>query len=154
MNIDCLFLGKTNENYLEKGIADFHGRLKRYAHVRIKIVRERKGWMGDLARINTEGRDILDLVEPKSLIVALDRTGRQLDSDSLAAMLQLWQEQNRRTVSFIIGGALGLSQDVVSHADFVLSLSLLTFTHEMARLILLEQLYRAFTIIAGANYHK
>ncbi len=154
MNIDCVFLGQTAEAYLEKGIADFQGRLGHFAQVRIKVVKEKKGRMADQARIATEGRDLLEQVEPKSLLVALDRSGRQLDSDGLAAMLQQWQEQNRRTVTFIIGGALGLSREVVSAADLVLSLSLMTFTHEMARLILLEQVYRAFTILAGSKYHK
>lgn len=154
MNIDCIFLGQTAEAYLEKGISDFQGRLGRYAQVRIKVVKERKGRLADQVRIDTEGRDLLEQVEAKSVLVALDRTGRQLASEGLAAMLQQWQEQNRRTVSFVIGGSLGLSREVVSAADLVLSLSLMTFTHEMARLILLEQLYRGFTILAGSKYHK
>jgi 23S rRNA (pseudouridine1915-N3)-methyltransferase len=154
MNIDCIFLGSTSEGYLEKGIADFQKRLERYGRVRIKVVKERKGKMADQARIDIEGRDLLEQVEPKSLLVALDRTGRQVDSEAFAALFQQWQVQNRRTLSFIIGGALGLSRQVVASADLVLSLSAMTFTHEMARLILLEQVYRAFTILAGTKYHK
>lgn len=154
MNIDCIFLGPTSEGYLEQGIVDFQKRLAHYAQVRIKVVKERKGKLADQVRIETEGRDLLEQVEPKSLLVALDRTGRQLDSESLASLVQQWQEQNRRTASFIIGGALGLSRQVVATADLVLSLSTMTFTHEMARLILLEQVYRAFTILAGSKYHK
>jgi 23S rRNA (pseudouridine1915-N3)-methyltransferase len=154
MNIDCVFLGQTAEAYLEEGILDFQGRLGHFAQVRIKVVKEKKGRMADQVRIATEGRDLLEQVEPKSLLVALDRSGRQVDSDGLAAMLQQWRDQNRRTVTFIIGGALGLSREVVSAADLVLSLSLMTFTHEMARLILLEQVYRGFTILAGSKYHK
>lgn len=154
MNIDCIFLGQTGEGYLEAGIADFQRRLERYAQVRIKVVKERKGKMADQVRIETEGRDLLEQVEPKSLLVALDRTGRQIDSESFATLLRQWQDQNRRTASFIIGGALGLSRQVVTTADLVLSLSSMTFTHEMARLILLEQVYRAFTILAGTKYHK
>jgi len=154
MNIDCIFLGQTGERYLEEGITDFQRRLEHYAQVRIKVVKERKGRLADQVRIETEGRDLLEQVEPKSLLVALDRTGRQIDSESFATLLQRWQDQNRRTASFIIGGALGLSRQVVTTADLVLSLSSMTFTHEMARLILLEQVYRAFTILAGSKYHK
>lgn len=154
MNIDCIFLGGTSEGYLETGIADFQKRLERYGQIRIKIVKERKGRITDQARIDIEGRDLLEQVEPKSLVVALDRTGRQMGSEALAALLQQWRDQNRRTVSFIIGGALGLSRQVVTSADLVLSLSVMTFTHEMARLILMEQIYRAFTILAGTKYHK
>ena len=154
MNIDCIFLGQTDEGYLKKGINDFQKRLERYCQVRIKVVKERKGKLADQVRIETEGRDLLELIEPKSLVVALDLTGRQLDSEALAGLFQQWQEQNRRTISFVIGGALGLSRQVVAAADLVLSLSKMTFTHEMARLILMEQVYRAFTILAGSKYHK
>ena len=154
MNIECIFLGQTSEGYLEKGIADFQKRLERYCQVRVKVVKERKGRMADQVRIDTEGRDLLEQIEPKSLIVALDRTGRQVGSEAFAALFQQWQDQNRRSASFIIGGALGLSQEVLAAADLVLSLSMMTFTHEMARMILLEQVYRAFTILAGSKYHK
>jgi len=154
MNIECIFLGQTNEGYLEKGVADFQRRLERYCQVRIKVVKERKGRLADQVRIDTEGRDLLEQVEPKSLLVALDRTGRQVGSEGFAALFQQWQDQNRRTASFVIGGSLGLSREVLSAADMVLSLSLMTFTHEMARLLLLEQVYRAFTILAGSKYHK
>lgn len=154
MNIECIFLGPTAEGYLEQGIADFLKRLARYGEVRIKVVKERKGRMADQARIDSEGRDLLEVVEPKSLLVALDRTGRQVDSEGFAELFRQWRDQNRRTTSFIIGGALGLSREVVAAADLVLSLSRMTFTHEMARLILLEQVYRAFTILAGSKYHK
>ena len=154
MNIECIFLGQTSEGYLEKGIADFQKRLERYCQVSVKVVKERKGRMADQVRIDTEGRDLLEQIEPKSLIVALDRTGRQVGSEAFAALFQQWQDQNRRSASFIIGGALGLSQEVLAAADLVLSLSMMTFTHEMARMILLEQVYRAFTILAGSKYHK
>lgn len=154
MNIDCIFLGPTSEGYLEKGICDFQKRLERYSPVRVKVVKERKGRLADQVRIDAEGRDLLDQVENKSLIIALDRTGKQFDSEAFASLFQQWQDQNRRAASFIVGGALGLSKEVLSTADLVLSLSKMTFTHEMARLILLEQIYRAFTILAGTKYHK
>lgn len=154
MNIECVFLGQTSESYLEKGIADFQKRLERYCQVKVKVVKERKGRMADQVRIDTEGRDLLEQIEPKSFVVVLDRTGKQIGSEAFASLFQQWQEQNRRSASFIIGGALGLSQEVLAAADMVLSLSLMTFTHEMARMILLEQIYRAFTILAGSKYHK
>ncbi len=154
MDIECIFLGQTSEGYLEKGIADFQKRLERYCQVRVKVVKERKGRMADQVRIDTEGRDLLEQIEPKSLVVALDRTGRQLGSEAFAALFKQWQDQNRRTATFIVGGSLGLSQEVLAAADLALSLSMMTFTHEMARLLLLEQVYRAFTILAGTKYHK
>ena len=154
MNIEYIFLGQTSEGYLEEGVADFQKRLERYCQVRVKVVKEKKGRMADQVRIDTEGRDLLEQVEPKSFLVALDRTGRQVSSETLASLFMQWQEQNRRSVSFVIGGALGLSQEVLAAADMSLSLSMMTFTHEMARMILLEQVYRAFTILAGTKYHK
>jgi len=154
MYLECLFVGQTNEDYLELGIADFQKRLQRYCPLRIKIVKERKGKLADQVRIEGEGRDLLQQVEAKSFLVVLDRTGSQVSSEAFSALFQQWQGQNRKSVSFLIGGALGVSAEVLAAANMVLSLSLMTFTHEMARLLLLEQIYRAHTILAGTKYHK
>lgn len=154
MNLEFIFLGPTSEDYLGKGIADFQKRLERYCQVKVKVVKERKGKLADQVRVSTEGRDLLEQIEPKSFLVVLDRTGRQVTSEGLADLFVQWQGQNRRVVSFIIGGALGLSPEVLAAADLVLSLSMMTFTHEMARMIMLEQIYRAHTILAGTKYHK
>jgi 23S rRNA (pseudouridine1915-N3)-methyltransferase len=86
--------------------------------------------------------------------VALDRGGRQLSSEELAALLAKWRNEGQRCISFLIGGPLGLAPQLVAEADAVLALSKMTLTHEMARLFLIEQLYRAFTIMAGSGYHK
>lgn len=154
MRVDCIFLGQTAEDYLERGIDDFARRLERYCQVRLKVVKEKKGKMADLARVEAEGRELLAQVEERSLLVALDPKGRLLASEDFAELVRQWRDQNRRVVSFVIGGALGLSAEVRQRADLLLSLSPMTFTHEMARLILLEQVYRAFTILAGTKYHK
>jgi 23S rRNA (pseudouridine1915-N3)-methyltransferase len=88
------------------------------------------------------------------LRVALDPTGQSASSEELAALLTTWENQSVGTVCFLIGGHLGLHRSVLQQADMVLSLSRLTFTHEMTRLLLVEQLYRACTIKAGHRYHK
>ena len=154
MRVDFLFLGHTAESYLAQGIADFEQRLARYCQPRIRVVKERRGKMSEAARIEVEGRDLLAQVEEKSFLVALDPGGQALDSQQWAGMFRQWEGQGRRTVSFVIGGAWGLSNEVRAAAGLLLSLSPLTFTHEMARLILLEQVYRAFNILAGSQYHK
>lgn len=154
MKILCLFLGKTTEKYLEQGIADFHQRLSRYCEVSIKIIKERKGKIADQARIMEEGRLLLGEVPAGSFTVALDPLGKELTSELFAAHLQQWQLQNRKGMCFIAGGPCGLSAEVRQSADLVLSLSQMTFTHEMVRLILFEQIYRAFSILAGTKYHK
>lgn len=154
MYLECLFVGQTNEDYLAQGIADFQKRLQHYCPLRIKIVKERKGKLADQVRMEGEGRDLLQQVEAKSFLVVLDRTGSQVSSETFSSLFQQWQGQNRKSVSFLIGGALGVSAEVLAAANMVLSLSLMTFTHEMARLLLLEQIYRAHTILAGSKYHK
>ena len=89
-----------------------------------------------------------------SFVVCLDRSGREVDSLELAAQVERWQMQGQKKITFIIGGPLGLSPAILNRADLKLSLSAMTFTHEMSRLLLLEQLYRACTIKAGEKYHK
>ena len=87
-------------------------------------------------------------------IAALDRSGRQYSSDGLADLLKKLSVNIRGSVCFMIGGPLGLSEEILDKADAVIALSKMTFTHEMSRIILLEQTYRAFTIIQGEKYHK
>ena len=97
---------------------------------------------------------LLELTAAASLVVALDPAGRTPDSEELASLLTGWEDRGAHTVCFLIGGHLGLHRSVLARADLVLSLSRLTFTHELTRLVLLEQLYRACTIRAGHRYHK
>ena len=156
MQLTFLFLGKTKESYLAAGIDDFSKRLKRYAQVSIKIIKEKK-WASkesDAKIKGEEGETLLANIPPSSFVVALDRTGRQIDSEELATLLTKWEGRGVRSVTFVIGGPLGLADKVLAQANVTLSLSKMTFTHEMARLILLEQLYRAFSINAGTGYHK
>ena len=101
-----------------------------------------------------EGKRILELVNPKSFAVLLDVGGKSLSSHELAQNIEKWQIQGLKEVIFVIGGAGGVSSEVVKKADYRLSLSFLTFTHEMARVLLLEQLYRAYSIIKGFPYQK
>lgn len=156
MQFTFLFLGKTKEPYLAAGIDDFSKRLKRYAQVDIKIIREKKRTAkeADVKIKGEEGETLLANIPPSSFVVALDRTGRQIDSKELATLLTKWEDQGVRNVAFVIGGPLGLADKVLEQANMTLSLSKMTFTHEMSRLILLEQLYRAFSINAGTGYHK
>ena len=155
MRFEFLFLGKTKEPYLAAGIADYAERLARYVATDIKTLKEKKTKKGEseTVLIEKEG-DILLQGGQGSYLVCLDRSGRQMDSMELAAQVEGWEMQGRKKITFIIGGPLGLSPAVLTKADIVLSLSVMTFTHEMTRLLLLEQLYRACTIRAGEKYHK
>ncbi len=162
MRFELLFLGKTKEDYLARGIADFADRLGRYAEVKITTIKPprppKSGGMkndGEEARlIREEGRLLLAHLEAGSRLVALDPAGKMVSSPELADLLTRWEEQGSNRLTFALGGPLGLAPEVGERADLLLSLSAMTFTHEMARLLLLEQLYRAWTIKVGSNYHK
>jgi 23S rRNA (pseudouridine1915-N3)-methyltransferase len=118
----------------------------------VKPVPIKKG-RGTQEILAQEGRAIAKRLEPRDYLIVLDRSGRSYDSVRLATWIDS-KLQNQSCLCFVIGGPLGLSQEVQKEAKEILSLSKLTLTHEMARLILLEQIYRAFTIIRGEKYHK
>lgn len=149
------FVGKTKESYLDAGIRDYASRLGRFASVDLPVLRERHGrkYPDELIK-GADAALLLEQTVGASLCVALDPEGVTLDSQELAGLLTRWEHQGLATVCFLIGGHLGLHRSVLDRAEMTFSLSRLTFTHEMTRLILLEQLYRACTIKAGHKYHK
>jgi 23S rRNA (pseudouridine1915-N3)-methyltransferase len=155
LRFELLFLGKTKETYLAAGISDYLKRLNRYTATEIRILKEGRVKKNEPENLQIEREsDILLQNVQGSYLVCLDRTGKQLDSLELANQVEKWKMQGQKKVTFIIGGPLGLSQAILARADLILSLSRLTLTHEMSRLFLLEQLYRAGTIRAGEKYHK
>ncbi len=155
MQIELIFLGKTKENYLAAGIEDFRGRLNRFARVNIKVLKDVKPAGKPDAKIKgEEGESLLSHLHKRTLLIALDPGGREVNSEGFAKHIGGWRDSGRDHITFVLGGSLGLGGAVLDRADLVLSLSKLTFTHEMARLIIMEQLYRAFNILAGTGYHK
>lgn len=149
------FLGKTREKYLDAGIKDYAKRLSRFVQIEIVVLKNRApGNLPDTVFKQQEAERLLDTLKPLSFVVALDTGGRTIDSPGLARLLAEWEENDRQTIYFLVGGHLGLHEDILKKADMVLSLSQLTFTHEMSRFILMEQLYRAWTIKAGRKYHN
>jgi 23S rRNA (pseudouridine1915-N3)-methyltransferase len=155
MKITLPFLGKTKEKYLDQAIEDYAGRLRRYLPLEIKVLKGRyvKNDTDQVVKAR-EAEQLLSHAASASLTVALDPTGREQTSEEIAAALEAWEDRGIQTLCFLIGGHLGLDQQVRQQADQIWSLSRLTFTHEMTRFILLEQLYRACSIKAGHNYHK
>jgi 23S rRNA (pseudouridine1915-N3)-methyltransferase len=156
MQLTVISPGKTKKEYLAAAIADFQKRLSVFSPCRMIYTREVPARTKTPVRQITEqeSRRLLEKIEMPTLLVALDCTGKQYSSEEFAALLQKWEEEGRRSITFLIGGHLGLSELVAAKADVLLSLSKMTFTHEMARLLLLEQLYRAWTIRKGTGYHK
>lgn len=155
MKIDLLLLGKTKENYLEKGIQDFLGRLNHYVKASITVLKDKtKSQWNDEQVKQHEGALLLKNVPPGAYTIALDPRGKQYSSEEFAALLTTLEMRGTKSISLLIGGPLGLSREVTDGADMCLSLSKMTFTHDMTRMVLLEQLYRAYTIKKGEKYHK
>ena len=149
------FLGKTRKSYLDVGIRDYAGRLSRFAAVELPVLKERHSHKDPDEVIKShDAALLLEQAGDAGLRIALDPAGKLPSSEELAHLLTGWEDRGISTVCFFIGGHLGLHHSVLERADMILSLSPLTFTHEMTRLILLEQLYRACTIKAGHKYHK
>ena len=150
MRLRFIWIGKTrNESYrlLQE---DYLARLSHFAKWEVVEIRDTSA--GDTVEI--ESKRILAKLNPNSFVCLLDCEGKALSSPGLAREVEKWQNAGLKEISFIIGGADGVSAQVARRADFKLSLSFLTFTHEMARVVLLEQLYRSFTIIRGYPYQK
>lgn len=158
MEINIISVGRLKERYLQEGIDDFIKRLRPYSRINmIELADERIPANPSLkeqeAIKNKEGERILSSLGERTYVIALDIKGKPMSSEGLARSIQDLQVQGYSSISFIIGGALGLSTDLLKRADFRLSISQMTFTHQMVRLILLEQVYRAFRIIRGEPYH-
>ena len=156
MHLHIISVGSNRQKYLMEGETDYLKRLGHYCSIELKSVKEEKikqnRYSNQIRSI--EGDRLIKRIPDKSVVVVLDKQGKQLDSEEMAVMIADWQNRAVRHVTFLIGGPLGLSECVFARADHVLSLSKMTFTHEMVRLILLEQIYRSFTILRGENYHK
>ncbi|UCE83547.1 MAG: 23S rRNA (pseudouridine(1915)-N(3))-methyltransferase RlmH [Deltaproteobacteria bacterium] len=156
MKVDIIFVGKTREPYLREGIEDFLARLRRYVPVAVKIVRaeriNKEGHYGKVVAV--ESQRVAAAVVESSHLVILDRLGKQMSSEALARWWQRLERDGCRRLCFAVGGVLGFSDELRQQAQTLLSLSKMTFTHEMSRQILLEQLYRACTIMRGEKYHK
>ncbi|MBW1789750.1 MAG: 23S rRNA (pseudouridine(1915)-N(3))-methyltransferase RlmH [Deltaproteobacteria bacterium] len=155
MPIRIIVVDRTRSPFLRKGETFYMERLARYTRlewVEVKPERIAKG-RKEREILAKEGRSIVKRVGPRDHVIALEMSGKVYDSEEFSEKLG-GLVQSGAPVAFIVGGPLGLSEEVLNRARETLSLSRLTFTHEMARLILLEQLYRAFTIMRNEKYHK
>lgn len=162
MILRIIAVGRLKERHWQDGCADYATRLGRYARLELIEVPEahmpERGTGSQEERaVLDEGRHILEKLDRKkdgSIVIALDRTGRSSDSVELAGFIKKEMISGRRDIAWIIGGPAGLSGEVLARADHIISLSRLTFPHQMARLILLEQLYRCMRIINLEPYHR
>ncbi|MBW1981564.1 MAG: 23S rRNA (pseudouridine(1915)-N(3))-methyltransferase RlmH [Deltaproteobacteria bacterium] len=156
MKLRLILVGKVREPYLQEGIASYLQRLNRYLPVTVTVVKaERLTKSNPPERIvDLESRRVAAKVPPWGHLVVLDRRGKQFSSLALARWWSRLEREGCRELCFAVGGALGFSDSLRQRADTVLSLSRMTYTHEMSRLILLEQLYRIHTILRGEKYHR
>lgn len=153
MRLRVIWTGKTRDLHLKALIDLYLKRLSHFAKCDVAEFRESSGWE-KRAGIDKDSKRISDGLHDGAVSVLLDPRGVEWTSEQLADQLQRWQDGGTKEVSFIVGGPNGVSEELSGRVNKRLSLSRLTLTHEMARVVLLEQLYRAYTIINGLPYQK
>lgn len=146
MKFRFVWIGKTKDKSWQALQTEYLQRLSHFVKFEITELRDETR--------ETESKRILEKLNQSNFVCLLDVKGRSVSSFELAEKIENWQNRGFKEIAFVIGGAEGVASEVVERADFSLSLSLLTFTHEAARVILIEQLYRAYTIIKGFPYQK
>lgn len=159
MKITLITVGKIKEKYFTDAIAEYMKRLSRYCKPEIIQVADEKTPENAALAVekqvkDTEGERILRHVAEDAFVVALEIRGEMLSSAELADFIEKKQVSGTSHIQFVIGGSLGLSEAVLRRADYRLSFSRMTFPHQLMRVVLLEQIYRSFRIIAGEPYHK
>ena len=155
MKILLLAIGKTDEDYLITGIKKYVGRLGHYVSFEMKEIpdiRNRKT-LSEEQQKKAESFLLLQQLQPGDYVVLLDENGKQYTSVAFAENMEKLMASGAKRIVFVIGGPYGFAQEVYDKADAKLSLSPMTFSHQMVRLVFVEQLYRAFTILKGEPYH-
>jgi 23S rRNA (pseudouridine1915-N3)-methyltransferase len=154
LQVVILMVGKTREAFIQEGVAFYGQRLKPFFRLALESVREEKEGksLGAQTIKSREGERLRDRMPARAYTVALDPGGREYTTEDFAAWLA-HREEDGRPLAFLIGGHLGLDQATLTQAHEKLALSRLTLTHELSRLVLLEQIYRAKTILMGHPYH-
>lgn len=148
-------IGKNNEPYVKEGVEDFTKRISKYYPVEWSIIPLPKNaaMMSEPDLKKKEGEIVLEWLKKDDYLVALDERGKQLSSEALADFIMKRTNESTKNLVFLVGGAFGLDETVLKRANYQWSLSQLTFPHQLVRLILAEQVYRACTIIRNEKYH-
>lgn len=145
MNIICLTVGKKHDATLAEAIASFEKRLQPYVNFEFDYI--------PTADKDTESAAILKRLKSDDYVILLDETGKSINNSQFAELINSAQSMRHKKLVIIIGGAYGVTEQVKVRANFILSLSALVFPHQIARLIVVEQLYRSFNLLAGGKYH-
>lgn len=155
MEIILLAIGKTTQDFVISGLQEYLKRLKRYVAYSIVTLPDVKGGKSipEERQKELEGNMITDFLADSDMVVLLDERGKEYASREFAGVLQKWMASGRKRIVFVVGGPYGFSRAVYDRCDTKISLSKMTFTHEMVRLFFTEQIYRAMTILRGEPYH-
>ncbi|MEC0303636.1 23S rRNA (pseudouridine(1915)-N(3))-methyltransferase RlmH [Terribacillus saccharophilus] len=159
MKITIISVGKLKEKYLKQGIEEYTKRLGAYAKVDLIEVPDEKApenlSEADMQIVKQkEGDRILSKIGPDDYVISLEIKGQMITSEQLASKIDGLATYGKSKIVFVIGGSLGLSEEVMQRSDYALSFSKMTFPHQLMKLVLVEQVYRAFRIIKGEPYHK
>ena len=152
MRTKLIMVGKTERGFVSEGLAHYLERLRHWSPVEEVVVAKSERASAQEQRVEEE-RKLLRSIPAGARLVILDETGRTMDSRAFAKRLGDWRDQGVRDVCFVIGGAYGLTDAVRQKADLVLSLSAMTFPHQLVRVLFAEQLYRAWSILDRTGYH-
>ena len=152
MKIDFIYIGKTTESFLNEGISIYYKRLINYIPSEVHILSPSSFKTRDKI-VEDESKLILSKIQPRDYVVLLDEKGKELTSRQLAGFFEKQMLGGTNRILMITGGAYGVSDELKNKANYTLSASKLTFTHQMIRLILMEQVYRAMTILRNESYH-
>lgn len=155
MKIECWSIGKAHDPAIRDAIEDFTSRVSKYTAVKWQIlpVPKNAGMLSEIDLKKLEGKMILEWLDKETILVALDELGKEISSEGLADLIVKRGNMGTKKIVFLIGGAFGIDNIVLERADYRISLSKMTFPHQLVRLILIEQLYRAYTIIKNEKYH-
>jgi 23S rRNA (pseudouridine1915-N3)-methyltransferase len=155
MKISLWSIGKANDSYIKEGVEEFTKRITKYFPVEWNIlpVPKNAGMLSEMDLKKREGEMILQWLKPDDYLIALDEHGKQFTSEGLSQFLQQRASESTKNLIFLIGGAYGIDAQVLQRAKTKWSLSQLTFPHQLVRLILAEQIYRACTILRNEKYH-
>ena len=159
MKIRILTVGKLKEKYLVSGIKEYEKRLNGYCQVEMIVVLyepipNRASALVEEQIKNKEAKKLVEKIKKDDYVIVLDLHGKQLGSVELSKHIESCMLHGKSTIDFVIGGSLGLGQDIIERADFRLCFSKMTFPHQLMKLILMEQIYRSFKIMKNETYHK
>lgn len=154
IEINVISVGNVKEKYLQELIADYKKRISKYAKIELIELKDESNKINENVVKETEGERILSSIKEGFYVILLDLKGQMLDSISLSKKLDEISTYHSSKIAFIIGGSFGVSEDVKKRANYLLSFSKMTFPHQLAKGMLLEQIYRSFKILNNETYHK